>query len=74
MYEERMMKRLSPIIQKTRNEKLKFLLESILSDEKRHHELLNKIMEIVVRGETITEDDWWEFLWRNVPFHGAPGG
>jgi len=28
----------------------------------------------VVRGETITEDDWWEFLWRDVPFHGAPGG
>jgi rubrerythrin len=74
VYEEKMMKQLSPIIKKTRNEKLKFLLESILSDEKRHHELLNKIMEIVVRGETITEGDWWEFLWQNVPFHGAPGG
>jgi len=27
-----------------------------------------------VRGETITEDDWWDFLWQGVPFHGAPGG
>ncbi len=68
------MERLNYVIAKTRNEKVKFLLESIASDEKRHHDLLNKIMSTVVRGETITEGDWWDFLWRNVPFHGAPGG
>ncbi len=73
-YEERVMQRLSSVVEKTRNEKVKFLLESIVSDEKRHHDLLNEIMSIVVRGETITEGDWWDFLWRNVPFHGAPGG
>ncbi|UCE16318.1 MAG: ferritin-like domain-containing protein [Candidatus Bathyarchaeota archaeon] len=73
-YEERTLERLNHVIEKTRNEKVKFLLESIASDEKRHHNLLNKIMSIVVRGETITEEDWWDFLWGNVPFHGAPGG
>jgi rubrerythrin len=72
--EEKMMERLNHGIEKTRNEKIKFLLESIASDEKRHHELLSKVMDIVVRGETITEDDWWDFLWHGVPFHGAPGG
>lgn len=56
------------------NEKVKLLLEGILDDEKRHHELLKEILEILVRGETITEEDWWDFLWKNVPFHGAPGG
>ena len=61
-------------IRKAKSEKVKFLLKSIASDERKHHELLNKIMDIVVRGETITESDWWEFLWKNVPFHGAPGG
>jgi rubrerythrin len=65
---------LSEAIRKTKSEKVKFLLKSIASDEKKHHELLKKIMDIVVRGETITEEDWWEFLWKNVPFHGAPGG
>jgi len=45
-----------------------------LADEKRHHELLKMVLEILVRGETITEADWWELLWKNVPFHGAPGG
>lgn len=74
VYEERTIDRLNPIVKKTKNEKVKFLLESILSDEERHHKLLNAILEVVVRGETIAEEDWWEFLWKNVPFHGAPGG
>ncbi|MFX0203439.1 MAG: ferritin-like domain-containing protein [Candidatus Hodarchaeota archaeon] len=72
--EERVIGRLQKAIKETRNEKLNFLLESIVTDEERHHALLNEIMDIVVRGETITEGDWWDFLWRNVPFHGAPGG
>jgi rubrerythrin len=72
--EEKAMKYLNYGIEKAKNKKIKFLLESIASDEKRHHELLNKIIDIIVRGETITEDDWWNFLWQGVPFHGAPGG
>jgi rubrerythrin len=54
--------------------KVKFLLESILTDEKRHHAMLTLVLEIIVHGETITESDWWQLLWENAPFHGAPGG
>lgn len=54
--------------------KVRLLLNAILTDEKRHHKLLKKVLEILVRGETITEEDWWDVLWKNVPFHGAPGG
>jgi hypothetical protein len=56
------------------NKKVTFLLESILTDEKRHHAMLKTVLEIIVKGETITEEDWWKMLWENVPFHGAPGG
>ncbi len=56
------------------NDKVKLLLEAILADERRHHELLKKILEILVHGETITEQDWWDIMWKNVPFHGTPGG
>ncbi len=56
------------------NDKVKLLLSAILGDEKRHHALLKKVLEILVRGETITDEDWWDVLWKNVPFHGAPGG
>jgi rubrerythrin len=56
------------------NDKVKLLLNAILLDEKRHHQLLREVLEILVRGETITEEDWWDIIWKNVPFHGAPGG
>ena len=56
------------------SEEVRLLLNSILADERRHHELLNKILKVLVRGETITEADWWDVLWREVPYHGAPGG
>lgn len=72
--EEKIIERLREAIKKTANKRVKFLLESILSDETRHHDLLNLIMDIVVKGETITEQDWWDLMWKYVPFHGAPGG
>jgi hypothetical protein len=36
--------------------------------------MLKTILEIIVKGETITEDDLWDELWSSSPFHGAPGG
>jgi rubrerythrin len=72
--EERLMAKLEEAIKKTGDKRAKFLLESIMSDEKRHHELLKTMMDTVVRGETISDDEWWEIVWRNVPFHGSPGG
>jgi rubrerythrin len=72
--EEKVIGRLEDAINKTADNRVKFLLESILTDENRHHDLLNMIMGIIVKGETITDQDWWEMIWRNVPFHGAPGG
>jgi len=72
--EEKLMSKLEEAIKKTGDKRAKFLLESIMTDEKRHHELLKTIMDTVVRGETISEDEWWEMVWRNVPFHGSPGG
>jgi rubrerythrin len=65
------LEKMMPIIEE---KKVAFLLKAILSDEKRHHAMLKMVLEIIVHGETITEADWWEVLWENVPFHGAPGG
>ena len=62
------------ILPKIDNKKVKFLIESILTDEKRHHAMLKTVLDLIVHGETITEADWWELLWENAPFHGAPGG
>mgnify|MGYP000150219962 CR=1 FL=1 len=72
--EARLIKRISEKLPTIENEKVRLLLEAILTDERRHHKLLNEVLKILVRGETITEADWWDLLWKNVPFHGAPGG
>jgi rubrerythrin len=56
------------------NNKVRLLLNAILTDEKRHHALLKGVLEIIVHGETVTEADWWKMLWEDVPFHGTPGG
>jgi ribonucleotide reductase beta subunit family protein with ferritin-like domain len=69
-----LIKKISKVLPSVENEKVKLLLSAILADEKRHHELLKMVLEILVKGETITEADWWDLLWKNVPFHGAPGG
>jgi rubrerythrin len=72
--ETELIEKISNTLPTVENKKVKLLLNAILVDEKRHHELLKEILEILVKGETITESDWWDVLWKNVPFHGSPGG
>lgn len=72
--EEKAISALDNLMPRVENQKIRFLLGSIVADEKKHHELLNKVMDLVVKKEAITEEDWWEILWKNVPFHGTPGG
>jgi len=72
--EAKLIGKISKKLPSIEDKKVKLLLNAILMDEKRHHELLKKVLEILVRGETITEEDWWDILWKNAPFHGAPGG
>jgi hypothetical protein len=72
--ESELIKKLEKIMPEIENNKVQFLLKSILADERRHHALLKQVLEIIVHGETITEADWWKMLWEDVPFHGAPGG
>ncbi|MCJ7424102.1 ferritin-like domain-containing protein [Candidatus Bathyarchaeota archaeon] len=72
--EAELIEKIDHILPTVENQKVTLLLDAILMDEKRHHELLKKILEIIVHGETITEADWWDVIWKNVPFHGSPGG
>jgi rubrerythrin len=72
--EAELIEKLEKIVPTVNNGKVRLLLDAILSDERRHHELLKMVLEILVHGETITESDWWDVLWKGVPFHGSPGG
>ncbi len=72
--EAELIEKISKVLPSVKDNKVKLLLSAILADEKRHHGLLKQVLEILVKGETITEADWWDVLWKDVPFHGAPGG
>ena len=72
--EAELIKKISKTLPSVKDNKVKLLLKAILEDEKRHHGLLKEVLEILVKGETITDADWWDILWKDVPFHGSPGG
>jgi ribonucleotide reductase beta subunit family protein with ferritin-like domain len=72
--EAELIKKLEKMMPGIENSKVKFILNTIFMDERRHHAMLKTILEIIVKGETITEDDLWDELWSSSPFHGAPGG
>ena len=59
--EAELMKTLEDLIPKVRNEKLILLLNVILEDERRHHDLLKKIQRILVNREAVSEE-WWDIL------------
>jgi ribonucleotide reductase beta subunit family protein with ferritin-like domain len=65
--EEVVIKQLEAKMPGVENEKLELLLKAILLDERRHHKLLKTLLEILVRGETVTEGDWWDAIWGDVP-------
>jgi rubrerythrin len=52
----------------------KVIVKAILNDELRHHALLKKIHKMVVERETLTEQDLWDWVWKDSLFHGSPGG
>lgn len=49
------------------NPKVVLLLKAVLVDERRHHRLLQNMLEILVKGETVTGGDWWDAIWGDVP-------
>jgi rubrerythrin len=65
--EERVIARLEEMIPPVENEKVSFILETIIADERRHHKVLLNVQELLVRGETVTEEDWWDAVWGDVP-------
>jgi len=65
--EEEVITRLEAMIPEVENKKVSFILETIIADERRHHRVLLNVHELLIRGETVTEEDWWDAVWGDVP-------
>ena len=65
--EEAVIAELQKVAPNVDDEKVGLILSAILHDEKRHHKLLKTLYEILVRGEAVTEGDWYDAVWGDVP-------
>jgi len=72
--EEKMIRLTKELIDSVNDTRLKLILTLIHEDELKHHKALLSIQEIIAEKETLTEEQIWEILWKNVALHGTPGG
>ncbi|MEB3765410.1 MAG: ferritin-like domain-containing protein [Desulfurococcales archaeon] len=72
--EAEMVRLTKELADKTNDPRLKLLLMAIHEDEARHHALLVDIEKNIAEKEILKEEDVWELVWKDSPWHGSPGG
>jgi rubrerythrin len=70
--EEKMLKKVKELIMKVENEGVKNLLAEIYSDEVSHHPFMKNLLELILKRETITEEDVFNMVFKGLPRGGAP--
>jgi len=72
--EKQMMEESKQLLYSSKEPRIQHLLKEIYDDELKHHTFMKRILEAVVKRETIFDADWWDFIWEGVPGHGTPIG
>ncbi len=62
--ERRMLESFEDIVDKTQDSRVRFILQDIISDEKRHHAIMKRVHELVCQSEKVKDEKWWDFLFR----------
>ena len=68
--EGNMIKVVDDILAKTKDDRIKMMLNHIKSDEIRHHLLIRNLTKMVVKREVILEKDIWNQLFRDALTNG----
>ncbi|MCX8168645.1 MAG: hypothetical protein N3E39_00255 [Candidatus Methanomethylicia archaeon] len=66
--ELKMIRELEGLLKFIDDERLKYVLRYVLDDEKRHHTLLLGLQEVINKKEVVTDFDWFNIIWKDVPF------
>lgn len=72
--EAEMVKLVGELLQSIDDSRVKLILGAIYSDEIEHHKVLVSVKERLAKAEVLTEQDFWDMIWRDSPWHGTPGG
>ncbi len=67
-------KELKELLDEVKDPAMLLLIEAMLTDERIHHELLANIERLIARKEVVENEEFWDYLWKHSPYHGAPGG
>lgn len=62
--EREMLENFKKIVDLTEDKRVRFILQNIISDEKRHHAIIKRVHQLVSEGEKIKDEKWWDFLYR----------
>jgi rubrerythrin len=62
--ERKMLEDFQKIVDKTEDNRIRFILQDIISDEKKHHAIMKRVHELVCEGEKVQNQRWWDFLFR----------
>ena len=62
--EREMLESFEKIVDKTKDERIRFIIQDIISDEKKHHAIMKRVHELVCEGEKVKDEKWWDFLFR----------
>lgn len=62
--EHEMLEGFEKIVDKTKDKRIRFILQDIISDEKKHHAIMRHVYELVSESEKAQDEKWWDFLYR----------
>ena len=68
--ETEMLEAVKQLIDEVKDERIKKLLIKIYDDELMHHPFMTSFLELILKRETISEQDIWDMLFRDLPTHG----
>jgi len=62
--ERKMLEDFERIVDKTEDKRIRFVIQEIINDEKRHHAVIKRVYELVCESEKVKDEKWWDFLFR----------
>lgn len=62
--EREMLEDFEKLVDKTEDKRIRFILQEIISDEKKHHAITKRMYTLVCEGEKVKDEKWWDFLFR----------
>jgi rubrerythrin len=68
--ETEMLEAVKQLIDEVQDERIKKILIKIYDDELMHHPFMTTFLELILKRETISEQDIWDMLFRDLPTHG----